>query len=225
MPSFNPITYFSSLRTQNQVIIFFVILAALALFLLSRIAGSVEPTVVSVSVSPSHEFSKPTTPSIMLVKDLGVKGDAHLGTTVQHRSRQHIKPPPPNLRQVHIMHQEILDEFELQPGDLGENVTIKGLNLLFLGKGTRLRFLEPKSTEEDEKNAPTVVLQGLRNPCPQIEKFKPGLQEKFLERDSDGKIAARKAGVMATVEKGGEIRAGMKILAEMPRGFVRLQVV
>lgn len=187
-------------------------------------------SVNSLALSTTHVFSKTLSSSLNLLPGLGVEGDCHCGETVQHRSRLHIRPPPKNLRQVHLMDLEILEEFEVQPGDLGENVTTQGLRLLERSRGTKLHFL-PSSTSPVESviaetpNHPVVVLTGLRNPCPQIHKFRPGLQEKFIVRDEERKIIERKAGVMSTVEVGGVIEVGMRILLEEPAEFQRLEPV
>lgn len=168
--------------------------------------------------------------STRLIPGLGVEGDAHLGSTVQHRSRLHIKPPPPNLRQVHLITAEIFDEVAsvssppVQPGDLGENVTTQGIDLKGLSQGSKLRFMS--APDDDAKmNAPTLVVTGLRNPCPQIDKFRAGLKEKLLVRDDSRQIVGRLAGVMATVETGGEIAPGMRILVEEPAIRLPLECV
>ena len=212
-------------RTQMQI--FFAIFIPLATFLVYYLSqhAFTDPTVASVASSSTHSFSKPQVSSITLIPKLGVAEDAHNGTTVQHRSRLHIQPPPTNLRQVHLLHKEILDEYKVKPGDLGENITTVHLNLLNLSKGTRLRFVRPGASAKEEREAASVILQGLRNPCPQIEQFRAGLQEKFIVKDSTGKIVERKAGVMATVEKGGQVTAGMKIVLEMPDRYVRMEAV
>ncbi|GAB1216160.1 hypothetical protein ATERTT37_005365 [Aspergillus terreus] len=187
-------------------------------------------SVVSVSVSPTHSFSKKPVAAIRLIPGLGVEGDAHLGRTVQHRSRLHIKPPPPNLRQVHLIPAELFNEVatagspRLQPGDLGENVTTQGINLKGLSRGTKLRFVSATGGGAGT-NAPTVVVTGLRNPCPQIDKFRAGLKEKMIVRDESRQIVGRLAGVMATVETGGEITPGMKILVEEPAVRLPLECV
>jgi len=185
------------------------------------------PTVLSVSLSPTHVFSKQPTSSINLIAGLGVEGDCHLGTTVQHRSRLHIRPVPANLRQVHLVQNEILGQFHVKPCDIGENITTVGIDLLALGQGTKLHFL-PMGSQGDIRTAdahPVVVITGLRNPCPQIEKFKKGLQEKFVVRDAQRNIIGRKAGVMSTVEVGGQVQPGMKIVVEEPATFVNLECV
>jgi MOSC domain-containing protein YiiM len=158
--------------------------------------------VVSVGQNPAHGFSKPVTAAITLVAGLGVLGDAHAGGTVKHRSRVARDPAQPNLRQVHLIHAELFaalaaQGFTLRPGDLGENLLTEGLDLLALPRGTRLRL---GATAE-------IEITGLRNPCVQIERFQPGLLAAVLDRTPDGRLI-RKAGVMAVVLAGGEVRAG-----------------
>jgi MOSC domain-containing protein YiiM len=184
-------------------------------------------SVLSVSLSKSHDFSKEQTSSITLVKGLGVEGDCHAGITVQHRSRLHIKPPPPTLRQVHLIQCETLRQFDIKPSELGENITTLGIDLLALSKGTRLHFLQAGSGSDIKASGahPVVVITGLRNPCPQIEKFRKGLQEKFIVRDAKGNIVARKAGVMSTVEVGGKVDKGMVLVVETPTTFAGLECV
>src|SRR5215212_3161000 len=166
--------------------------------------------VVAVARNGRHAFSKPLADSIRLVAGLGVEGDAHLGTTVKHRSRVRRDPTQPNLRQVHLIHGELHDElrargFAVSPGDMGENVTTRGLDLLALPAGTRLRL----------GRAATVEITGLRNPCVQLDDFMPGLMAATLDRDADGNFI-RKAGVMAIVITGGEVRAGDAITIDLP---------
>jgi MOSC domain-containing protein YiiM len=139
-----------------------------------------------------------------------VEGDAHLGRTVQHRSRAARDPSEPNLRQVHLIHAELHDElrargFDVEPGVMGENVTTRGADLLALPTGTRLR-LGPEAV---------VELTGLRNPCVQLDRFQPGLMAAVLDRDAEGELV-RKAGVMAVVVTSGDVRAGDGIAIELP---------
>jgi MOSC domain-containing protein YiiM len=139
-----------------------------------------------------------------------VEGDAHLGETVQHRSRVARDPTQPNLRQVHLIHSELHDElraagFEVASGQMGENVTTRGVDLLALPAGTRLQIGADALLE----------LTGLRNPCKQLNGIQDGLMAATLDRDSDGELI-RKAGVMAVVLTGGAIRAGDPIRAELP---------
>src|SRR3954470_13238998 len=101
--------------------------------------------IVAVSRSATHTFSKPNREAIRLVSGLGVEGDAHLGETVKHRSRVARDPSQPNLRQVHLIHAELHDElraagFVVHAGEMGENVTTRGIALLDLPTGARLRL-------------------------------------------------------------------------------------
>ncbi len=157
-------------------------------------------------------MSKPNEERIRLLPGLGVEGDAHLGETVKHRSRVRRDPSQPNLRQVHLLHAELHDElrgagFDLVPGEMGENVTTCGVDLLALPTGSRLR-LGP---------AAVVEVTGLRNPCTQLDGLRPGLMAATLDRDDDGGLV-RRAGVMAVVLAGGEIRPGDSIRVELPPG-------
>ncbi len=166
--------------------------------------------VLAVSTSPVHEFSKPLSASLKLLAGLGVEGDAHCGVTVQHRSRVARDPSQPNLRQVHLMHAELLAElaatgFQVQPGQLGENITTQGLDLLALPAGTELAI-----------GADVVLrLTGLRNPCVQIDRFQRGLMNAVLDRAPDGALI-RKAGVMSVVLAGGLVCPGDAIGVTLP---------
>lgn len=168
-------------------------------------------TVVAVSSSPKHHFSKTQRDVIRLLEGLGVEGDAHMGEKVKHRSRARFNPSLPNLRQVHLLHQELFDELEtrgfvVKPGEMGENITTRGVDILALPKGTRLHI-----------GASAVIeLTGLRNPCVQIDRFQPGLMDAVLERDDAGKVTIRKSGVMSVVLASGEVRAGDVIRVEIP---------
>lgn len=166
--------------------------------------------VVAVSRSGEHTFRKGNVESIRLLAGLGVEGDAHLGVTVQHRSRVAADPTQPNLRQVHLIHAELHRElaaagFTVAPGELGENVTTRGIDLLGLPTGTLLHL-----------GAEAVVeVTGLRNPCPQINTFRAGLLKEVVGRDEAGNVV-RKAGIMGVVRAGGEIRPGDPIRVEVP---------
>lgn len=168
--------------------------------------------VTAVSRNRGHTFSKSNQLMIRLVAGLGVEGDAHMGKTVKHRFLVRREPSAPNLRQVHLIHEELLDElraqgFDLQPGALGENVMTRGLDLLGLPEGARLR-LGPDAM---------IEVTGLRNPCRQIEAFRPGLLAAVLGRDAEGRVI-RKTGVMAVVVEGGDVKAGDPITVELPAG-------
>jgi len=166
--------------------------------------------VAAVSRSPTHSLAKPNVDGIRLVAGLGVEGDAHQGATVKHRSRLARGPEAPNLRQVHLIHAELFDElgaagFAISPGQMGENVTTSGIDLLGLPTGTRLHL----------GGAAVIEVTGLRNPCRQLESIQPGLMAATLDRDGDGRLI-RKAGVMAIVLAGGVVREGDPIRVELP---------
>ena len=210
------------------MILFAVIfLLIIALYIRSR--GD-KASVLSVSASSSHVFSKTPTAAITLVRDLGVQGDCHFGKTVQHRSRLRLVPLPLNLRQVHLIHAELFDDlrrpdetgrsYAIRPGDMGENITTKGIDLLRLGTGTRLHFL----SAGQQGNHAVVRVTGLRNPCPQIQAFKDGLQERCLVKKDD-KVVQRKAGIMGVVEVGGVVVPGARIRIERPSEYIPLQCV
>ncbi len=166
--------------------------------------------VTAVSRSATHTMSKPNQESIHLRAGLGVAGDAHQGETVKHRSRVARDPTLPNLRQVHLIHAELHDElreagFSVAPGQMGENVTTRGVDLLGLQVGTRLLL----------GDRATVEVTGLRNPCAQLNGIAPGLMAATLDRDDEGNLV-RKAGVMGVVLTGGEVRPGDAIRVELP---------
>jgi MOSC domain-containing protein YiiM len=166
--------------------------------------------VTAVSLSMKHTLVKPTRDRIRLLAGLGVEGDAHQGATVKHRSRVARDPRQPNLRQVHLIHAELLDElqaagFAVSAGQMGENVTTRGVDLLGLPAGTRLRL----------GDAAMVEVTGLRNPCAQLDRIQPGLMAATLGRDEGGHLI-RKAGIMAIVVVGGEVRRGDGIRVELP---------
>ena len=166
--------------------------------------------VVSVAASPVHGFSKPTVNEIRLLAGLGVEGDVHCGETVKHRSRVRIDPTQPNLRQVHLVHSELFAElaaagFDITPGAIGENITTAGIDLLGLPRGARLAI-------GDEA---IVEITGLRNPCVQLDGYRPGLTAAVLGRDAEGRIV-RKAGIMGIVIAGGSVRAGDPIAVQIP---------
>jgi MOSC domain-containing protein YiiM len=167
-------------------------------------------TVTAVHLSPTHTMAKPTAPSIDLIEGIGVDGDAHGGETVKHRSRVRRDPTTPNLRQVHLIHAELHDElrergYHLAPGQMGENVTTRDIDLLALPTGARL-YLGSDAI---------IEVTGLRNPCDQLEGIQPGLMQAVLDRDEDGNLI-RRAGVMAIVLTGGPVTPGDTIEVQLP---------
>jgi MOSC domain-containing protein YiiM len=166
--------------------------------------------VTAVSRGPEHSFSKPNQECIRLLAGLGVEGDAHQGVPVQHLSRVARDPTQPNLRQLHLIHAELHDElreagFDVEPGEMGENVTTRGVDLLALPVGTRLHL----------GGEAVVEVTGLRNPCYQFDRFQPGLMSAVLGRDADGNLV-RKAGIMGVIVADGEVRSGDGIRVELP---------
>jgi MOSC domain-containing protein YiiM len=169
-------------------------------------------TVVAVHRSDEHRFSKEAVERIELVAGVGVAGDAHAGPLVQHRSRVAVDPGQPNLRQVHLIAGELFDALadaghEVAPGDLGENVTTRGLDLHGLAVGSVLRL----------GGSALVAVTGLRNPCAQIDAFRRGVLKLVLHRDDTGALV-RRAGIMGVVVLGGTVGAGDPIEVSGPPG-------
>jgi MOSC domain-containing protein YiiM len=167
-------------------------------------------TVTGVHLSPTHTFSKSTQPSIRLLAGLGVEGDAHAGARVKHRSRVARDPSLPNFRQVHLIHAELhtdlaAEGFTVSAGQMGENVTTSGVDLLGLPTGTRLHL----------GDAAVVEVTGLRNPCTQLNGIQDGLMAALVHRDDTGAVV-RRAGVMGIVLVGGEVHEGDPIRVELP---------
>jgi len=167
--------------------------------------------VVAVSSDGQHRFSKRPMASIEILAGLGVDGDAHAGKANHHRSHAQRNPDAANLRQVHLIHTELLEEldrkgFEVNPGDLGENITTRGVALLGLGRDTLLRI------------GPDAVLSvtGLRNPCGQVDDFATGLLNELVEKVGDQ--VAPKAGIVCIALRGGTVRPGDAIRVEEPEG-------
>ncbi len=178
------------------------------------------PTIIGLARDGQHRFSKQPRKSITLLAGLGVEGDAHAGRLVQHLSRMAKEPNTPNLRQVHLIHAELFEElegkgFHVETGQLGENITTRGIDLLGLSRGTRLR-LGPEAL---------IEITGLRNSCKQIDGLAKGLMAATLDKTPDGSLV-RKCGVMATVVTSGVVSVGDAIVLEsMPLGFEALGVV
>lgn len=168
--------------------------------------------VVAVSISAAHGFTKQQQPAIELIAGLGVAGDTHMGETVQHRSRVAKNPDQPNLRQVHLIHEELLTElrdagFNVFPGAMGENITTRGVALLALPTGTRIAI----------GSEAVIEITGLRNPCNQLNTYQDGLMAAVLDHTEAGELV-RKSGVMGIVTKGGKIFPGDEIQVSLPDG-------
>ena len=156
-------------------------------------------------------MSKKNEPSLNLLSGLGVEGDAHMGITVKHRSRVAQDPTQENLRQVHLIHSELHDEltakgFHIVPGQMGENITTVGINLLGLPQKTLLCI----------GDSAIIEITGLRNPCVQLNGIQEGLMQAVLGRDDNNNLI-RKAGVMGIVLKGGIIKVQDSIVVLLPK--------
>jgi MOSC domain-containing protein YiiM len=178
--------------------------------IVEREIASLQGRVVAVNRSGTHSMNKTSLDRIRLLEGLGVEGDAHAGKTVKHRSRVARDPSQPNLRQVHLIQSELHDElnesgFEIVAGQMGENITTAGIDLLRLPTGTRLHIGEQALVE----------LTGLRNPCAQLDGIQSGLMKAVLDRDAEGKLI-RKAGVMAIVISSGDVCPGDAIEVILP---------
>ncbi len=168
-------------------------------------------TIAGLALDAEHRFSKLAVGELEIIAGLGVAGDAHAGEKVQHRSRVAVNPDQPNLRQVHLIHTELFDAlgeagFELAPGQLGENIATAGIDLLALPRATILHIGESAMLE----------VTGLRNPCAQIEAFRPGLLNQVARRGEDGSIE-RLAGIMCIVLASGTVRQGDPVRATLPK--------
>ena len=93
----------------------------------------------------------------------------------------------------------------MSAGQMGENITTRGIALLGLPTGTRLHL----------GRTAIVEVTGLRNPCVQLDYFQAGLLAAVVDRDEQGALI-RKAGIMALVVVGGEVEPGDPILVELP---------
>jgi len=174
------------------------------------------PTILATSRSTRHGFSKQPQPSITLIANEGVEGDAHRGRTVQHPYQVRKNPSAPNLCQVHLFASEMLDAlaaagFPLAPGDLGENLLTQGIDLIHLPLGTHLTI------GPDPTTAPILEVTGLRTPCTQIETFRPGLQALLYGPPAPNTTRKTlRAGIMTTVLRGGPIHPSDPIHLTLP---------
>jgi MOSC domain-containing protein YiiM len=171
---------------------------------------NVQGCISAVSASKRHSFSKQPQEAIRLIAGFGVEGDAHAGSTTQHQWLVRTDPLRPNLTQVHLMHTELYPElatrgFAIAPGELGENIVTSGIDLLSLPVATKLHL----------GSDAIVEVTGLRDPCSQLNKLRPGLMKALIGRDAAGGVV-RKAGIMAIVVVSGEVRPGDCIRLEQP---------
>ncbi|CAM5572528.1 MOSC domain-containing protein [Streptomyces atroolivaceus] len=169
--------------------------------------------VTTVSSNGTYSFSKPNRESVTLVAGLGVEGDVHAGGTIRHQFRMTYEPDLPNLRQVHLMHEELFDElalkgYDVAPGQLGENITTRDVDLLGLPTGALLHL-------GDEA---VVEVTGLRNPCAKINDFRQGLLGEVFALDPVSGDFTFRSGIMAVVRHGGTVRPRDAVGIELPPG-------
>jgi len=177
------------------------------------------PSVIAVASDTAHNIAKPIRESIRLIAGWGVEGDAHAGKTVQHRYDKRRNPDAPNLRQVHLMHAELFDQvsefgIKVAPGQMGENITTRGVDILNLARGTRLKIGDA-----------VIEVTGLRNPCKYLNEVAPGLMQACLAKHEDGTNFPQ-SGVMGIVLESGEVNAGDNIQILAPsQPYERLKPV
>jgi MOSC domain-containing protein YiiM len=141
---------------------------------------------VSVNVNSSKEFRKLPRTSGKLIEDFGLEGDRHAG-----------RP----LRQVSILNAETVDELAqagmpVEPGVLGENITLEGLPVMGLAEGVRLRIGDAELEIVGDRPACRELLDVHKNAL---------------------KALVGRTGKMARVVKGGMVRPGDPIeLIEEP---------
>ena len=178
----------------------------------ARYPVEMQPSILSVSRSALHGFSKEVVDEIAIEAGLGVVGDAHAGVKVRHRYLVRKNPNAPNLCQVHLLQSELFAELaqqgiDITPGQMGENITTSSLDVLSLPLGTKLHL----------GDSAVVQVTGLRTPCSQMNDLRPGLMKACTGKDAKGKLV-RKAGIMGIALFSGSVRAGDWIRVELPAG-------
>jgi len=170
---------------------------------------SKSPYVAAVAAAKKHTFSKEVNRTITLMVGLGVQGDAHYGAYVRHLYDMARDPARPNLRQVHLIEQELIEQvktlgFNIGPGQLGENITTCHLSLLELEAGSVLQL----GTDA------LIQITGLRGPCAKIDRFQRGLRKAVTA--NRGGQAYMKGAVMGVVIAAGTVSVGDVIRISQP---------
>jgi MOSC domain-containing protein YiiM len=132
---------------------------------------------VSINANASREFRKLPQAEGHLIADFGLEGDRHAG-----------RP----LRQLSILNVETVTELReagmpVEPGVLGENVTVEGVPVMQLNDGTRMRIGEAE-----------VEITGDRPACKEL----LGVHKDAL------RAMLGRTGKMARVIRGGTVRPG-----------------
>ena len=109
----------------------------------------------------------------------GLDGDHHAGSS----KRRHIL----------LMSGDVLDQLELQPGEIYENAVVDGFDVMSLREGQRLRF-------GDALVEVTIPCE----PCIQMERIRAGLQEELKDR----------RGMFVRVVEPGTVRVGDLVCEE-----------
>jgi MOSC domain-containing protein YiiM len=130
-------------------------------------------TVVFLQRCPGHKKPMEPAGALKLIEGLGIEGDCH--------------QKPRGSRQVLLMAEENCDAFGLAPGEVRENLTVRGIDLQALPAGTRL-----------EIGGAALEITKDCEPCAFIDSLRPGLKDRMV----------RRRGMLARVVRSGEVRIG-----------------
>ncbi len=168
-------------------------------------------TVVAVCRKAEPGLPKLSVSAIRLIENYGVENDYHAGKFVRHRYLAKKNPTQPNVRQALITDTTILGDLAeqsiaLQPGMLGENITIEGLSVMELTPGMQVEIGEA-----------LLEVTEIRNPCLQLNEIHPRLLKSVVSK-IDGKVR-KNAGMMTRILKGGQVQPGDSVIVhQKPSG-------
>lgn len=174
----------------------------------------------AVSLSDKHSIRKFNRSYINIIEGYGVEGDAHAGKKVKHRYIAKKDPDRPNYRQVHLISMEIYRElqqqgFNIDPGEMGENITCSGIDIMNLPKHTILKI-------GDEVE---LQVSGMREPCSLLNQIQGGLMKATLDKSGEGELI-RKAGIMTVALKGGIVTPDDPIQLVYPeKPYVKMKTI
>ena len=157
-------------------------------------------SVVAVCKKAQPGIPKLEIAAIQLLENYGVVGDYHAGEFVRHRYLAKKDPTKPNLRQVLLIDPTILTELasqdiHLEPGMMGENIILDGINVMSLVIGTQVEVGEA-----------VLEITEVRNPCYQLNEMHPRLLK--VAETSGTKPDPRNVGMLARILTGGWVRPG-----------------